>query len=77
MEKLKKNELSESKSIENILAYIKDNLYNSYDYELQLENKEKFYESIRHLKIFLDEIKHRKDYISIYDPFIHKIVITL
>jgi hypothetical protein len=38
MEKLKKNELSESKSIENILAYIKDNLYNSYDYELQLEN---------------------------------------
>jgi hypothetical protein len=38
MEKLKKNELSETKSIENILAYIKENLYNSYDYELQLEN---------------------------------------
>lgn len=45
--------------------------------ELQLENKEKFYESIGHLKIFLDEIKHRKDYITIYDSSIHKIIITL
>ena len=45
--------------------------------ELQFVNKEKFYKLIDQLKIFLDNIKHRKDYISIYDPFIHKIVITL
>ena len=45
--------------------------------ELQFENKHKFYELMKQLKIFLDEIKYRKDYISIYDPFIHKIIITL
>jgi hypothetical protein len=45
--------------------------------ELQFENKNEFYKLIEQLKIFLDEIKYRKDYISIYDPFIHKIVITL
>jgi len=45
--------------------------------ELQLENKEKFYELIGQLKIFLDDIKNREDYVSIYDPFIHKIIITL
>jgi hypothetical protein len=45
--------------------------------ELQLENKEKFYEIIKILKVFLENLKNRKDYISIYDPFIHKIIITL
>ena len=45
--------------------------------EFQLENKDKFYELVKQLRIFLNEIKYRKDYIYIYDPLIHKIIITL
>ena len=44
---------------------------------MQFENKNKFYKLVGDLKIFLENIKSRDDYISIYDPFIHKIIITL
>ena len=56
---------------------IKMNEFSKVVEELQLENKEKFYEIIGQLKIFLDDIENREDYVSIYDPFIHKIIITL
>ena len=44
---------------------------------MQLENKKKFLELAIILKKFLEDIKCRNDYVSIYDPLIHKIVITL
>lgn len=44
---------------------------------MELENKNKFLELAIILKKFLEDIKSRKDYISINDPAIHKIVITL
>lgn len=65
MEKLKKNELSESKSIENILTYIKENLNNSYEYELQLENN--------HFEISNDSINIPLKIIIKYNENINKV----
>jgi len=44
---------------------------------MQLENKQKFLELAIILKKFLENLKNRNDYVTIYDPLIHKIIITL
>ena len=44
---------------------------------MQLENKNKYDELVIILKKFLENLKNRNDYVTIYDPFIHKIFITL
>jgi len=45
--------------------------------ELQLENREKFYESIQHLNIFFDEIRQREDYSIVYNSFFNSKVIVI
>ena len=56
---------------------IKMNEFSKVVEELQLENKEKYYESIKHLEIFFNEIRHRKDYSIVYNSFFDSKVIVI
>jgi len=46
---------------------------------LHPENGNKLCDLLNNVKIFVDNLKFRNDYLSIndYDPFVHKIIITL